>query len=153
MLTIDKFNRLTGQETLHPLVGIADLSADCLECDIDRPCDFYALLCDEERLRLVSPGETFTIPSAGHRRQCGYIGVLFHPDLLCDTPLEENIARYTCRCNCHKPLRASEKKAISGCIAQISRELQHSIDRYTGTIIASQIGLLLNYCIRICGRE
>lgn len=150
MLTIDTFNRLTGQETLHPLVGIADLSADSLDCDIDRPCNFYALLCNGERLRLVAPGESFRIPSVRNKRTQGYTGVLFHPDILCDTPLEDDIARYSCRCNCSKKLCDNDRKTIDGCIGLIAHELGHAIDRYSGAIIVSQIELLLNYCTRIC---
>lgn len=150
MITINSFNKLTGQETLHPLVGIADLAEDCLDSDIDRPCNFYALLCNEERLRLVIPGETIRIPAARNKEKYGYMGVLFHPDILCDTPLENEIARYTCRCNCRKKLCDNEKKKIHDCIDLISRELEHAIDRYSSTIIVSQIELLLNYCTRIC---
>lgn len=150
MMTIDKFNRLTGQETLHPLVGIADLTGDNLDSDIRKPCNFYALLCNEDRLRLVIPGETLRIPSASNKRSAGYTGVLFHPDLLCDTPLESEITSYTCRCNCHKKLCENDRKTIHGCLDLIANELEHAIDRYSSTIIVSQIGLLLNYCTRIC---
>lgn len=153
MMTIDTFNRLTGQETLHPLVGIADLTDDRLESDIDTPCNFYALLCDGERLRLVLPGETFNIPAARNRQANGYSGVLFHPDLLCDTPLEADIESYRCRCSCKKKLCDSDKKTIRSCIDLIAHELEHSIDRYSSTIIVSQICLLLNYCTRICCRN
>jgi transcriptional regulator len=68
-VTIDLFNRLTGQETLHPLVGMADLSGDALNDDICMPCDFYALICKRTEadssvsLRMVKPGEMFEIPS------------------------------------------------------------------------------------------
>lgn len=150
MMTIDSFNRLTGQETLHPLVGIADLSADRLDSDVEKPCNFYALLCSGHRLRLVTPGEKFRIPARCHCRDHGYTGVLFHPDLLCDTPLEGNIEAYTCRCECERALCPAEMKEIDDCIRLIARELDHSIDRHTGTIIASQIGLLLHCCTRIC---
>lgn len=95
MMTIDSFNRLTGQETLHPLVGIADLSVDHLEVDVDICCNFYALLCNGERLRLVVPGERLHIPSASNKSADGYTGVLFHPDILFDTPLEHDISRHT----------------------------------------------------------
>lgn len=152
MITINKFNRLTGQETLHPLVTVADLSSDNLADDIETPCNFYALICNGERLRFVMPGETFRIP-AGCRKGEGYTGVLFHPDLLCDTPLETDISNYTCCCNCHKKLCDSEREEITECIKLIADELEHSIDRYSSTIIASQIELLLNYCTRICANN
>lgn len=150
MITINTFNKLTGQETLHPLVGIANLAADSLDNDITTTCNFYALLYNDERLRLVIPGESFRIPAARNKHQFGYTGVLFHPDILCDTPLENEIQNYSCRCNCHKTLCENEKKTIHDCINLISHELEHAIDRYSSTIIVSQIGLLLNYCTRIC---
>lgn len=153
MMTIDSFNRLTGQETLHPLVGLADLSADHLEVDIDICCNFYALLCNGERLRLVVPGERLHIPSASNKSADGYTGVLFHPDILFDTPLERDISSYTCRCSCCRRLCDKELKAINECISLIARELQHSIDRYSSAIIVSQIGLLLNHCTRICSQN
>lgn len=150
MITIDTFNRLTGQETLHPLVGIANLTGDNLVSDVCRPCDFYALLCEEDRLRLVIPGETLRIPSARNKRTAGYTGVLFHPDLLCDTPLQKEITSYTCRCICHKKLCENDRKTIHECLGLITHELEHSIDKYSSIIIVSQIGLLLNYCTRFC---
>lgn len=45
VITVDMFNKLTGQETLHPLVGLADLSGDRLSEDLRMPCNFYALIC------------------------------------------------------------------------------------------------------------
>lgn len=150
MITIDAFNRLTGQETLHPLVGIADLSHDCLDSDIKKACNFYALLCNDERLRLVIPGDTLKIPAAKNRQKDGYTGVLFHPDLLCDTSLENKISGYCNRCSCHRRLHGKEKEDIHDCIRLIGHELEHSIDRYSSQIIVSQIELLLNYCTRAC---
>lgn len=153
IITIDLFNKLTGQETLHPLVCLADLSGYELREDLHMTCDFYALICkqnpvEEISLRLVNPGETFEIPSAQHRHLMGYTGVLFHPDLLCDTPLERNISSYPTRCCCHSALSEREQQTIDGCLQEIGKELHHSIDRYSSTIIVSQIGLLLNYCTR-----
>lgn len=70
VITIDLFNKLTGQETLHPLVGLANLSGDRLSEDLYRPCNFYALICRPDEngkrasLQLVKPGEMFEIPTA-----------------------------------------------------------------------------------------
>lgn len=95
MMTINAFNRLIGKTTLHPLVCIADPSADRLDSDICKTCNFYALLCNNARLRLIIPGEKFLIPSGKNKQKSGYTGVLFHPDLLCDTTIEE-IVKYAC---------------------------------------------------------
>lgn len=159
VLTIDLFNKLTGQETLHPLVGLADLSGDRLNEDLCLPCNFYALIChkDEEgqctSLRFANPGDMFEIPSACHLKANGYTGVLFHPDLLCDTPLEQNIGQYPARCSCRSVLTEQERRTISDCLQEIGKELHHSIDRHSGAIIVSHIELLLNYCTRFCSNS
>lgn len=156
VITIDRFNKLTGLETLHPLVGVADLSGDKLHDDLCLPCNFYALLCRQDRqgaqtsLQLINPGELFEIPSARHREARSYTGVLFHPDLLCDTPLEKCIDRYPTRCRCHSALNERERQTISDCLREIDKELHRAIDRYSSTIIVSHIELLLNYCTRFC---
>lgn len=156
IITIDRFNKLTGQETLHPLVGLVDLSANRLREDVCRPCDFYALICRAVReepltsLRLINPGEMFRLPSMSHREAGGYAGVLFHPALLCDTPLEHHIADYPKRCSCCSRLSEHERHIIFASLQEIDKELHHAIDRHSSTIIVSHIELLLNYCTRFC---
>lgn len=159
IITIDLFNKLTGQETLHPLVGLADLSGDKLSEDLRMPCNFYALICRpvgngaRDSLQLVNPGEMFEIPAALHCDTKGYTGVIFHPDLLCDTPLERHIGDYPTRCSCHGALTERERRTISDCIEKIDKELHHAIDRHSSTIIVSHIELLLNYCTRFCNNQ
>ena len=156
VITIDLFNKLTGQETLHPLVSLANLSGNKLSEDLRMPCNFYALICRPDEsgvqtsLRLVNPGEIFEIPAAFHRNAKGYTGVIFHPDLLCDTPLEQHINDYPTRCCCHGALTEREQQTIADCLKEIDKELHHSIDRHSSTIIVSHIELLLNYCTRFC---
>lgn len=156
VITIDKFNKLTGQETLHPLVSVADLSRDELRDDLRMPCNFYALICRQDEkdgqtsLRLINPGEVFEIPSAANRDTKGYTGVLFHPDLLCGTILERNIGTYPTRCSCRSALSERERQTIDGCLHEIGKELHHAIDRYSSDIFVSHIELLLNYCTRFC---
>ena len=63
LMTIDRFNRLTGHDTLHPLICMVDLPQAGLDGPIRMECDFYGLLyCaspardarpDTEWLRLV----------------------------------------------------------------------------------------------------
>ena len=109
-MTIDRFNKLTGHETLHPLICMVDLSKANLTEDIRMMCNFYGLLyyndseqekaSEKEWLRLVYPGETVEIPLNRHLHTGYYSGVLFHPDLLCDTSLENRIETYPKRCCC-----------------------------------------------------
>lgn len=156
VMTIDLFNKLTRQETLHPLVTIANMENDTLKDDVNMPCDFYALLLskgahdEKDALRLVCPGEMFKIPSASHSKGVSCTGILFHPDLLCETLLDEIIESYARRCCCRRALSKHDKDIIETCIGGIGRELRHSIDCHSATIIASLIELLLNYCTRFC---
>lgn len=156
VMTIDLFNKLTNQETLHPLVTIADMGNDTLKDDVNMPCDFYALLLskgvndEKDALRLVCPGEMFRMPSAAHGKGVSCKGVLFHPDLLCETPMDDIVDSYARRCCCRHALSKHDKEIIETGIDGIGRELHHSIDCHSATIIASQIELLLNYCTRFC---
>lgn len=156
VITVDLFNKLTGQETLHPLVGLADLSGDRLSDDVRMPCNFYALIYRQDgngaqdSLRMVNPGEMFEIPSEFHCGTDGYTGVIFHPDLLYGTQLERHIDDYPVRCSCHGALTERERRTISDCLEEIGKELHHAIDRHSSTIIVSHIELLLNYCTRFC---
>lgn len=139
--TIEDFNRMIGQETRHPLVTVfrnSSLSALLT-------CNFYALVYKpmQSSLQLYRPGETIALADDD------YCGVLFHPDLLCNTHLESNIARYPMRCSC-KSLTENERKTIIEGLSHIDNELRHSIDRFTRMIVVSQISLLLGYCVRFC---
>lgn len=155
-MTIALFNKLTRQETLHPLVTIVNMENDTLKDDVNIPCDFYALLLtkgrkdEKDALQLVCPGEDFEMPSASHCTEMSCTGVIFHPDLLCETPLDDIVDSYAKRCCCRRSLSKHDKDIIEACIYGIGKELHHSIDSHSATIIASQIELLLNYCTRFC---
>lgn len=159
LLTIDRVNKLMGQETLHPLISLVDLSDTNLRRDLRLTCDFYGLLywpaavgngapAGGKPLRFIHPGETVEIPSASHCAGGGYTGVLFHPDLLCDTPLEERLEKYDLKCRLGRSLSEREGRTVADCLQKIGQELHHAIDRHSAIIIASHIELLLNYCER-----
>lgn len=147
MITIEYINHTTGQETMHPLICVVD-KMNCLapECS-GYKCDFYALTMEKRNgstsLRLSIPGDIFPDYIMGN-------GVYFHPDLLCDTPLESEIACYPRRCHCKDALSTDEIALIDDCFGKIRKELSHPIDRFSAMILSSHIELLLNYCVRIC---
>lgn len=159
-MTIDRFNRLTGHDTLHPLVCMIDLPQTGPEGYISMRGDFYGLLyCDapeqggqhpSQQLRLARPGETIELHRGPAWREGRYAGVLFHPDLLCDTPLEERIGIYPGRCRCRAGLSDRERQIIADNLREIADELHHAIDRHSAPIIVAHIELLLNYCVRFC---
>ncbi len=159
-MTIDRFNKLTGRDTLHPLICTVDLSQADLREGVCMKCDFYGLLYrassargeapETEWLRIIRPGETVEWPLKPNRSDDCCSGVLFHPDLLCDTPLERHIDDYPIRCSCRGVLTERERRTIVDCLEEIDKELHLAIDRYSSTIIVSHIELLLNYCTRFC---
>ena len=146
LMTIDRFNKLTGHETLHPLICMVDLSRTNLNEDIRMMCDFYGLLYYND------PEQTVEIPLNRHRHTGCCSGVLFHPDLLCDTSLENRIETYPKRCCCKGTLSEHERNIITDNLREIGEELHDAIDRHSASIIASHIELLLNYCIRFCNQ-
>lgn len=144
-VTIEQVNRLAGQETLHPLVTVVRKEIDLV--DEESICDFFGLFFQTSRasLNLYRPGDMFVFNNCS--------GVFFHPDLLIGTHLERDIEKYPKRCRC-KSLTSYEQRIISDCLDEIDGELHHAIDRFTAPIIASHIGLLLDYCVRFCdGKE
>ena len=161
-MTIDRFNKLTGHDTLHPLICMVDLSQSDLHEDISMKCDFYGLLYGDflkrensqgmECLRLIRPGETVELPLKPQRQTSSYSGVFFHPDLLCDTPLEKRIETYPGRCRCRGTLPEHERQIIADNLREIGEELHHAIDCHSASIIVSHIELLLNYCVRFCNQ-
>lgn len=163
LMTIDRFNKLTGHETLHPLVCTVDLSRTDLSEDIRMTCNFYGILyyniskqekaSKKEWLRLIYPGETIEIPSKQHQYTNYYSGVLFHPDLLCGTSFENCIEIYPKHCCCKGTLSEHERRIITDNLREIGEELHHAIDRHSASIITSHIELLLNYCVRFCNQS
>ena len=156
-MTIDLFNKLTGRETLHPLISIIDLSNANLNRDIRMTCDFYGLLyyvtldgnqySGKDKLRLIHPGELVEIPSLEHRSTNGYTGIIFHPDLLYETSLEGRIDSYPTRCRCRGPLSAHEQQVISD---SLQRSGQNCIMPSTATAHRSSLRISSCYSITAC---
>ena len=138
LMTIDRFNKLTGHETLHPLICMVDLSRTNLNEDIRMMCDFYGLLYYNDPEQDKISGKEWLR--------------LIYPDLLCDTSLENRIETYPKRCCCKGTLSEHERNIITDNLREIGEELHHAIDRHSASIIASHIELLLNYCIRFCNQ-
>ncbi len=46
-----------------------------------------------------------------------------------------------------------ERQLVLDCMAKIKYELEHAVDKHSKTLIASNIELLLNYCVRFYDRQ
>lgn len=171
--TIEKYNRLLGAETLHPLVSVTDLSKlkSIRHCrkEFGFYCIFYKeLVCgtieygrskydyQEGTLLFISPGQTGGVNDDGETLAPKGLALMFHPDLLYGTPLARKMKDYTFfSYDSNEALHMSEreKKIILNCFHEIAAELEHAIDRHTKHIIASTIETMLNYCTRFYDRQ
>lgn len=83
-------------------------------------------------------------------------GIVFHPDLIRGTSLGKDIKKYTFfsyAVNEALHLSDQEKEIVMDCLKKISIELEHGIDKHSKALIAMNIELLLNYCMRFYERQ
>lgn len=171
--SVDKYNRLFGLETLHPLVSVVNLSeATKFPTHFTINYGVYALylketVCGDIRygkqtydyqegtITSFAPGQVAEIEMAEGVKPKAY-GILFHPDLIKGTPLGSEIKRYSFfsyKSNEALHISEDEKKIFMDCLSKIKMELEHSIDRLSKRLIAGNIQLLLDYCLRFYERQ
>ncbi len=171
--SIERYNRYFGFETRHPLVGIVRFDESVHQPTHCMHFGFYALFLkktsgckinygktnydfDDETVVSLAPGQTVGI----HRLEDGpapeAIGLLFHPDFLNRTPLAQKMSGYSFfsyASNEALHLSAEERVILQDYMGKIERELQHPIDRFTKSLIISNIEVMLNYCMRFYERQ
>ena len=171
--TIDQYNKLFGFETLHPLVSVVDLSKAPTWPDHFR--FNYGVYCiylkdakcgtirygrqnydyQEGSIVAFAPGQIANIDMERGTKPSG-LGVLFHPDLLHGTPLGREIDRYSFfSYDINEALHVSEKerKTLVNCIDNIKDEMDQAIDKHSNRLIAANIELFLEYCMRFYDRQ
>lgn len=171
--TVEQYNKLFGLETLHPLVSVVDMSqAHCHPSHFTVNYGVYALLLKETKCgdirygRQVYDYEDGTIVSfaPGQVIEVSLTegvnptarGIVFHPDLIKGTSLGQEIKSYSFfSYNSTEALHLSddEKCIILDCLAKIKMELERPIDRLSKRLIARNIQLLLDYCMRFYNRQ
>lgn len=171
--TIEQYNRFFGFETRHPLVGIVHFDASVPQPTHRMTLGFYALFLkkttgciinygkttydfDDETVVSFAPGQTVGI----HRLEDGpapeAIGLLFHPDFLHRTSLGQKMKQYSFfsyASNEALHLSTEERIILQDYMEKIVRELQHPIDKFSKSLIISNIEVLLNYCMRFYERQ
>ncbi len=171
--SIEKYNRYFGFETRHPLVSIVHFDDSVEQPTHCMHFGFYALFLkkttgckinygktsydfDDETVVSFAPGQTVGI----HRLEDGpapeAIGLLFHPDFLNRTPLAQKMGQYSFfsyASNEALHLSTEERLILQDYMEKIQRELQHPIDRFSKSLIVSNIEVMLNYCMRFYERQ
>ncbi|WP_295731944.1 AraC family transcriptional regulator [uncultured Muribaculum sp.] len=171
--TIEKYNRYFGFETRHPLVGIVHFDSSVPQNSHTMAFGFYALFLkkttgcrinygktnydfDDETVVSFAPGQTVGIYRLEDGPVPESVGLLFHPDFLHRTPLGKKIKQYSFfsyASNEALHLSTEERMILQDYMDKIARELQHPIDRFSKSLIISNIEVMLNYCMRFYERQ
>lgn len=171
--TVAEYNDMLGVETLHPLVSVIDLSKAKPMRHMRHTFSFYTIyLKDEVNCELIygrqkydyqkgsvvclAPGQVIGIEDTGEEFQPKGWALCFDPELIRGTSLAKRISEYSYfSYNVNEALHLSqqEREIFLDCLDKISMELNHSIDRLSKRLIATNIELLLDYCLRFYERQ
>jgi len=171
--TVAQYNAFNQHETLHPLVGAIDFSKANPRKLRKSYFGFYAVLlkdvkCGDLRygknvydyqegtLVFVAPGQVVGIETTEDVYQPKGYGIVFHPDLIKGTTLGKNIGNYSFfNYDVTEALHVSdrERQLVLDCFSKIQFELEHAVDKFSKTLISTNIDLLLNYCVRFYDRQ
>mgnify|MGYP005824968325 CR=1 FL=1 len=176
--TINEFHKLRGLPTPeHPLVSVVDYSAirHTAESNLSSwVLDFYSISVkrtsnakikygqqaydfDEGVMFFMAPGQVFSVTAGDSStpKHSGWI-LLIHPDFLWNTPLAKTIRQYEYfDYVVNEALFLSEKEeaTIDALVQNIQQEYHANIDKFSQSIIVSQIETLLNYAERFYHRQ
>ena len=172
--SIDAYNRLFGLTTLHPLVSVIDLKKatrqigrlrmnygvyaiylkNGVDCSLKYGREYYDY--QEGSIVTFSPGQIIDVDTVGKPMAPDVVGLMFHPDLICGTPLASRIGSYGffnySQCEAVH-LSDAEKKMFLECLGRISVELAHPVDSHSAELISANIQLLLEYLSRFYDRQ
>ena len=171
--TIEEYNNLRGFKTMHPLVAYVEFDGTHGKFIPGKhTMGFYSLFLKETKGCVINYGKTKydfdgqTIVCIAPDQVVGFErvegvpkkakGILFHPDFLHGTSLERKMKDYTFfsyASNEALHLSEDERKIITDCMAIVSKELQNPIDRHSKGLIATNIELILDYCLRFYERQ
>lgn len=164
---------MLGVETLHPQVSVINLSKAKPMRHMRHTFSFYVIfLKDEKNCDLIygrqrydyqkgsvvclAPGQVIGIDDTGEEFHPKGYALCFHPDLIHGTNLGRSMKEYTFfSYEVNEALHLSERERMIfiDCLMKIQEELQHSIDRLSKRLIANNIELLPNYCLRFYERQ
>jgi AraC-like DNA-binding protein len=109
----------------------------------------------DRTLVFVAPGQVINVNIHKDYKPQGF-ALVFHPDLLHGTPLGKHIHDYSFfSYQSREALHLSEKerKIVLDCFEKIKYELEQGTDKHSKILIAANIELFLNYCVRFYDRQ
>ena len=171
--TVQQYNDYFGVETCHPLVSVIEGSkakplrygrklygvyAVLLKDTVCGSLKYGQSIYDYQRgtMLFIAPGQVMGSEDDGQLHQPeGWI-LTFHPELLRGTPLAGIMKVYSYfSYNANEALHLSEqeRRTVIECMEKIRTELQYPVDKHSKSLIADNIKLLLDYCIRFYDRQ
>ncbi|MEK6781441.1 MAG: helix-turn-helix transcriptional regulator [Bacteroidota bacterium] len=171
--TVSQYNTFNNHETLHPLVSVIDFSKAAPRRLRKTYFGFYLVLlkdvqCGDLRygkhtydyqegtIIFIGPGQMLGNNGGPELHQPKGYGIAFHPDLIRGTSLGRHIDDYTFfSYNVNEALHVSERERqlVLDSFSKIKYELEHAVDKHSKVLIADNIELLLNYCVRFYDRQ
>lgn len=171
--TVFEYNDSLGIETLHPQVSVIDLSKAKPIRHARQTFSFYAIFLKEVKcgellygrnrydyqegtLICLAPGQVIGVEDNGETYQPKGWALVFHPDLIRGTTLGQHMKEYTFfsyEVNEALHLSERERQLVIDCMQKIRLELEHAIDRHSRRLVAIQIEVLLDYCLRFYERQ
>lgn len=170
---VGDYIRYLGCKERHPLVCVIDYAEaspvrhslnnysvygiffhDEAEIDLAYGCGKYdykkgTVIC-------VAPGQLGGKEDNGEKVMLTGWALLFHPDLLHNTPLEKSIKNYSFfdyRVNEALHMTNEEHDILASLMRQIREELQKKHDGLQDAIVVGYIELVLNFCQRFYNRQ
>lgn len=172
--TIDVYNKLYGLTTSHPLVTVIDLKKatkrldrlrinygvyalylkNGVNCSLKYGREYYDY--QEGSVVCFSPGQIIEVDSSSDPVAPDVVGLMFHPDLICGTPLAEKIGnfsyfRYSQKEALH--LSEKEKNLFLDCLEKIREEIEYPVDSHSTDLISANFQVLLEYLSRFYDRQ
>lgn len=159
--------------TLHPLVSVLDFAKAKPRQGYHMSFDIFTIILKEVKcgdlaygkntydyqegtLVFVGPGQVVDVSNKTDIYQPTDRGLTFHPDLIRGTPLAKQIDEYGFfSYNLSEALHLSpdEQQTILDLMSKIENELKRPVDKHSKKLIASNIGLFLDYCERFYDRQ
>jgi len=170
--TISQYNAFNRNETLHPLVSVVDLSRAEPRQLRRMSYGFYVVFLkeikcgdlkygisnydyEEGTLVFVAPGQVIGSYGDDFYQPQGR-ALVFHSDFIHGTSLGRHMSDYSFfsyTTNEALHLSERERQIILDCFSKIRYELEHGVDKHSKKLIATNIELFLNYCVRFYDRQ
>lgn len=170
--TVGQYNAFNRNETLHPLVSVVDLSKAAPRQLRKMSYGFYVVFLKEVKcgdlkygisnydyeegtLVFLAPGQVIGSQGDEYYQPQG-LALVFHADFMRGTSLARKMNDYSFfsyTTNEALHLSERERQIIMDCFSKIRYELEHAVDKHSKTLIASNIELFLNYCVRFYDRQ